>query len=139
MKSARHSIGDLMKKKRILVADSDKDICRSLYEFFKDDYEVFLVYDGKDVLQLISENNIELLLTDLNIPNVYIYNLLNKIKEKFPELPIIIMYVYCDSTQEMEDTIRKIASAFFRKPFDLNELKKRIELLVTNHYILDSN
>ncbi|MEJ2636902.1 MAG: response regulator [Calditrichia bacterium] len=120
-----------MKRRRILVADGDKDVGCSITECLKEDYDVFWVSDGKAILPTISNKKIELLLTDIDIPNIYIYSLLNQIKETSPDLPIIIMYVYCDCTQEMEDTIRKMSDAIFLKPFDMQELKKRIDHLLS--------
>lgn len=120
-----------MKKRRILVADGDREVGLSIQEYLKRDYTVYYVDNGKDILSTIEENNIELLITDIEIPNVYIYNLINQIKDKNPDFPLILMYVYCDYTQEMEATIRRLADAIFLKPFDMGELKKRIDFLLS--------
>jgi DNA-binding response OmpR family regulator len=114
---------------RILVADNDPEVGKSICEFLRDEYAVYMIDDGNQIPCCIEEHKIDILLTDINISNVYFYSLISTIKEKFPQLVIIIMYVYCDYTQEMEKTIRKLADAIFFKPFNLNELKRRIQLL----------
>lgn len=118
-----------MKRKRILVVDQNQDLCQSIREFLKDDFEVFVVNDGSQIVSQIEREKIDLLLTDLEIPNIYFYSIISTIKEHYPTIPIICMYIYCDQTQEMENTIRRMVDAIFLKPFDLNELKKRIKLL----------
>ncbi len=119
-----------MQKERLLIADADIDVGQSIYEFLKDDYDICFTSDGQQIYSLVEQKNIQLVITDIELPNIYIYQLLNQIKEYHPEIPIIIMYVYCDYTQEMEDYIRQMADAIFLKPFDLQELKKRIDLLL---------
>ncbi|MFZ0389977.1 MAG: response regulator [Calditrichia bacterium] len=114
----------------ILVVDRDREVGNSISEFLRDDFDIHIVNNGRDVLDTIRKHEIKLLLTDIDLPDVYFYQLLNRIKEEFPALPVILMYVYCDCTQEMEDTLRQLADAIFLKPFDLQELKKRIEYLL---------
>lgn len=121
-----------MRKRRMLIVDRDSEVGRSIQEFFQDDYEVFFLDDGTEIISTIDKRKIELLLTDIDIPNIYIYNLLPQLNALFPELRIIIMYVYCDYTQEMENTIRRMVDAIYLKPFDLLELKKRIDILLEN-------
>jgi len=126
-----------MKKRRILVADGDMEVGLSIQEYLKGDYVVFYVNNGKDILSTIVEKKIELLITDIEIPDVYVYNLINQIKDTNPDFPIILMYVYCDYTQEMEATIRRIADAIFLKPFDILELKKRIDFLLSKRATIE--
>ncbi len=128
-----------MEKRRILVADGDREVGLSIQEYLKGDYVVFYVNDGKDILPIIMEKKIELLITDIEIPNVYVYHLIHQIKDSDPDFPVILMYVYCDYTQEMEATIRRIADAIFLKPFDMRELKKRIDLLLAGKTAVRAN
>ncbi len=119
-----------MEKKRILVADRDVDVGNSIREFLKDDYEVFFVDDGQKIIPYIKKYQIDLILTDIEISNIYFFNLITEIKQLYPNIPVLIMYVYCDYTQEIEETIRRVADAIFLKPFDLQELRKRIDTLL---------
>jgi DNA-binding NtrC family response regulator len=120
-----------MLRKNILVFDRDRDICKCIQEFLKDEYNVFPVQNGDDILSALERDNIHLVLTDIDLPNTHVYNFINQLHEAAPQIPIIMMYVYCDCTQEVEDVIRKMASAIFLKPFDLRELKKKIDLLLS--------
>jgi hypothetical protein len=49
------------------------------------------------------------------------------------------MYVYFDCSQKMEESIRNMADAVFIKPFDLQKLKKRIDLLLYPGTLADSS
>lgn len=119
-----------MKKKRILIADRDKDVARSIGETLRDEYSVLYVRDGRLIERVIRDSQVDLLLTDINLPNISFYSTLQKIKSEFPGVPVIIMYVYCDCPPEMEKNIRRLADATYLKPFDVMELKKRINELV---------
>ncbi|GAB4335061.1 MAG: hypothetical protein Kow0037_14360 [Calditrichia bacterium] len=119
-----------MKRKRILIADRDKDVARSIGETLKDEYSVLYVRDGRLIERVVRESQVDLLLTDINLPHISFYSTLQKIKTEFPGLPVIIMYVYCDCPAEMENNIRRMADATYLKPFDVVDLKKRIDELL---------
>jgi DNA-binding NtrC family response regulator len=121
---------DFMDKKKILILDKDKDICRGLEEYLKDEYDIFQCSGTDNILATIHENNIDLIITDIDLPNGYIYKFLDDLKSSAARIPVILMYVYFDCTQRMEDIIRNMVDAIFLKPFDLQELKKRIDLLL---------
>jgi len=122
--------GDFMAKKKLLILDKDKDICRGLEEYLKDDYDIFQCSNAENIINTIHENNIDLIITDIDLPNGYIYKFLDDLKSSALKIPVILMYVYFDCTQRMEDIIRNLVDAIFLKPFDLQELKKRIDLLL---------
>jgi DNA-binding response OmpR family regulator len=128
-----------MAKKKILVLDKDKDICQGIKEYLKDDYEVFACTSVDNILNTIRENNIDLIISDLDLPNGYIYKFFDDLKLLAAKVPVILMYVYFDCSQKMEESIRNMADAVFIKPFDLQKLKKRIDLLLYPGTLADSS
>ena len=130
--------GVCMTKKKILVLDKDKDVCQGIKEYLKEDYEVFACTSVDNILNTIQENNIDLIISDVDLPNGYIYRFLNDLKSSAAEIPVILMYVCFDCSQKIEESIRNMADAVFLKPFDLQKLKKRIDLLLYPGAVADN-
>jgi DNA-binding NtrC family response regulator len=130
--------GVCMTKKKILVLDQDKDVCQSIKEYLKEDYDVFARTGVNNILDTIRENNIDLIISDVDLPDGYIYRVLDDLKSSTAKVPVILMYVFFDCSQKMEENIRNMAEAVFLKPFDLQKLKKRIDLLLYPGAIADN-
>jgi DNA-binding response OmpR family regulator len=118
--------------KRILIADPDKGILQSMSMFLKEQYAVCTASDGPQVLQKVNHQEVDLLIMDANLEGIYLFDLLRMIKDKTPQLPIIVMYVYLDETQQIEEYIRQMADACVVKPFRNDNLLKTIETLLKN-------
>ena len=114
-------------QKKILIADRDPEVGQSLKEYLDLDYEVFLANDALEIFTILKKTKIDLFLTGIDIPNVSILDLLQRVKNKYPDLPVFVMYIFCDCTFEMEKNVRELAQAIFLKPFDMKKLKLCID------------
>ena len=121
------------KLKRVLIADPDNGIRRSMDMFLKEHYAVYTASDGHQVLELLKNEDINLLIIDARVEGIYIFELLRLVKEMVPDLPVIVMYVYLDETQHVEEYIRKLADACVVKPFQNDSLVKTIDTLLNNN------
>lgn len=121
------------KLKRVLIADPDNGIRRSMDMFLKEHYVVYTASDGHQVLELLKNEDINLLIIDARLEGIYIFELLRLVKEMTPDLPVIVMYVYLDETQHVEEYIRKLADACVVKPFQNDSLVKTIDTLLNNN------
>jgi signal transduction histidine kinase len=85
------NIKSVLKNSTILFVDKDKEkssiIKESLTPFFK---EVILVHDGLVAFSKFKKNSIDLIITDINIPNMNGVVLARKIKEIDSDKPVII-------------------------------------------------
>ncbi|HFE63471.1 MAG TPA: response regulator [Caldithrix sp.] len=118
---------ELLMQKKILIADRDPEVGQSLKEYLDLDYEVFLANDALEIFTILKKTKIDLFLTGIDIPNVSILDLLQRVKNKYPDLPVFVMYIFCDCTFEMEKNVRELAQAIFLKPFDMKKLKLCID------------
>jgi len=83
--------------KKILVIDDDKDVCLLLDRFLKrQDYDVQTASSGKEGLELLSKDIPDLILTDFKLGDINGGELLKKVKEKHPSMPVIIITGYSD-------------------------------------------
>ncbi len=82
---------------KILVIDDDRDMCLLLKRFLsKNGYEVEEANTTKKALELLDTTSYDLALCDFRLDNMDGKTMLVKIKEKFPQMPVIIITGYSD-------------------------------------------
>jgi FixJ family two-component response regulator len=110
-------------KPAILIVD-DEEIIRSLLAaLFERDgrFEADLAVDGVDALRAIGKKKYSLVITDLQMPNLGGLDLLRRIRETHPQIPVIVFTGYGD-LQDAIEALRLGAVNFLRKPFELREI-----------------
>ncbi len=90
-------------------------------------YRVFEASNGKEALELIQKKNlrVDLLITDLIMPELNGKELAEKVRERFPSLPIIFISGYIDTHIIHNDVVKKEFN-FIQKPFSVQTLAKKI-------------
>lgn len=115
-----------MPHKRILIVDDEKVLCRSLkMDFEEDDFQVRIAHTGEAALQDIFEFNPAVVLLDLRLPGMNGIEVLKKINAHDPDIAVIIMTAFGDTKITVE-AVKCGAFHFVNKPFELDELKKRV-------------
>ena len=116
-----------MKLEKILVVDDVDEIRDILSAFLKEEgYEVYTAENGKKALNIVKEKNIDLVLTDVRMPEINGYDLTKIVKEINPGIGVIIMTAY--TSVYTEGDMRKIgADDFTTKPFNLSDVADKIE------------
>ena len=77
---------------RILVVDSDEQLRRMLtLVLSKAGYEVRTAKDGFDALAQMRQGVPELMITDLNMPNMSGFELLSVVRRRFPQIEVIVI------------------------------------------------
>lgn len=80
---------------------------------------------AKEALQKIAAGGVDLVLSDVNMPEISGIELVKVVKSKFPSLPIVM--VTTESSPEMKQTMTAAgANGIITKPFPPEELKKVI-------------
>ncbi len=106
-----------MKKGTILVID-DEDIVRTSCSrtLTPGGYEVKLAQNGREGLKIMSENKVDVVLTDLKMPDMDGIEVLRKIKQDWPDVEVIIITGY----QTVDTAVKSIklgAFDYIEKPF----------------------
>jgi DNA-binding NtrC family response regulator len=114
-------------RKRVLIVDDEVDITWSISKGLAKDYnnfEVICVNSGNDALDMLCRYQIKVIVTDLRMPGVDGFQLLNEIKIKYPDTKVIIMTAFGSETSELikESTVK----GYIEKPFEINDLRKMI-------------
>jgi two-component system response regulator HydG len=83
--------------KKILVIDDDRDICLLLNRFLsRRGYEVIEIYTGKKALAWLDGNQPNLVMCDYRLGDMDAMEMLTSIKNKYADLPVIIITGYSD-------------------------------------------
>ena len=110
--------------KKILVIEDDVDIHNFIKKILeKENYEVISTYLGRDVDLLLENNNIDLVLLDLMLPDISGEEVLKKIKD----IPVIVISAKLASEDKVS-VLSNGANDYITKPFDVNELLARIKV-----------
>jgi len=121
--------------KTILLADDEEDIREDLALFLEfSDYKVFQASNGKEAYQCYLENSLDLIITDIEMPKLNGLKLIESIREKDKEIPIIIISGYSDKDKLLR-AIKLNLVDYMIKPFTrkgmlstiTNLFKKKVE------------
>jgi CheY-like chemotaxis protein len=115
--------------KTVLIVDDDQGFLLSLQEMCKSQAEKFQVVmagNGKEALDALNGNTIDLVVTDLKMPEMDGFELISQISKQRSIIPVIAMTAF--GTPEMEDRLKTLgAFQYIEKPIDFNVLLKKIE------------
>lgn len=114
---------------KIVVVDDEPAIGELLVNFLgQEGYEITSFTSGKKALAHLKTKPVDLLLTDLRMPEMNGLDVIKATKKTKPDLPIMAMSGSPDSEMiEIIDELRKLGvSNYLKKPFTLNYLKQVI-------------
>ena len=115
-------------KPKILAIDDEKSIRLLLENFLATNYEVVSKSDGKEALDWLETNLPDLIICDVQMPNLDGYNLVDKVRERgYTKHTPIIMLSGVESSQERIKCYKLGAQDFIRKPFNPEELNELIK------------
>jgi two-component system, OmpR family, lantibiotic biosynthesis response regulator NisR/SpaR len=127
-----------MEKQNILIVDDDKDIVNLISDILGDEgYTLSSAFNGIDALKLIDENEFDLLIIDIMLPDINGYEICKKIRDHIAA-PIIILSA---KNKSMDKVIgfELGADDYITKPFDDNELIARVKAHLRRSKRNDSN
>lgn len=113
--------------KRILIVDDDPDVHGLLHAALDaPDRRIESAYDGRAGLRLVERTPYDLVLTDLNMPELDGMTLLERIREVRPDTPVVVMTV-ASTPENLVRAIRERAFSYFSKPFTVNAVTDMVE------------
>jgi two-component system nitrogen regulation response regulator GlnG len=108
--------------RKILVVDDEETIRWALSKALeRDGYRVIMASDGDEGLRRATEPGTDLVLMDIKMPGSDGLEILTKIKEIRPKLPVIIMTAF-GTLQAAVEAMKRGAYDYVTKPFDFGEL-----------------
>ena len=127
-----------MKQQTILIVDDDKMTRQTLSMALEDDYEVFTADGGAEALEVINKEEIDLVLSDLDMPKMSGIELLEKINALEGTYPVI--FITGQGTIETAVKAMKMgASDYVSKPVNLERLELIIVKTLENKNLKEEN
>ncbi|WP_220200420.1 sigma-54-dependent transcriptional regulator, partial [Ktedonospora formicarum] len=106
----------------ILIVDDEPHLPHQFARYLrKHGYDVYTASDGEAGLRELQKNTIDLVLLDLRLPRQSGLEVLKRIREIEPELPVVILTAY-GNVQTAVEAMKLGASDYLLKGFDLEEL-----------------
>lgn len=111
---------------KLLLLEDDIVLSEIISEFLLSlSYDVTVCYDGFDAEEKIAEERFDLLLFDINVPNINGLELLKRLNDEDKKIPVIFI-TSIQSSNELKKAFEIGADDYIKKPFDLEELEARI-------------
>jgi two-component system response regulator PilR (NtrC family) len=114
-------------KSRILVVDDEESI-REFLEIMlkKEGYEVTLAEDGQKAKDLLTKKTFDMIISDLQMPNVTGIELLKHVKDSYPDT-VFMMITAFGTTETAVEAMKMGAFDYLTKPFKIDEVRMNIQ------------
>ena len=114
---------------KILVVDDDPAIRNLIHRFLaKQDYQMESAADGKTGMTIFEQFHPDLVILDVNLPDALGYNLCQEMQSR-TDVFVLMLTSRTDSADKIIG-FSKGADDYLTKPFDLEELKYRVEAIL---------
>ncbi|HKJ82011.1 MAG TPA: hypothetical protein VJ954_08310 [Ignavibacteriaceae bacterium] len=115
--------------KNILVYSTDSNICLSLLMYWQNDYNVTTT-TSLEVMRIVAfQLDYDMIIMDTD-PSVEVENFCRDLREKNAQVPLVLSFVYQNSSKDFDNKIRQYTKTIFYKPFDLTEVTKHLSSLI---------
>ena len=115
----------------VLVVDDEEDILHAIADALeKEGIVAHRAVNGRQALEILKRHtkDINILITDIRMPDISGVELLLMAKEMNPDIKVIVITAY-GSEDVKRDVYSKGAIAYLEKPFDISDLIKKVEEL----------
>lgn len=121
-----------VKKKKILIIEDDKDISRTLsLRLEMEGFQVIIAQEGYEGFYKATTQRPDLIILDLRLPGLPGEEICRELRkdQRYASLPIIMLTA---KDTDVDRVIGKVigANQYLNKPFDIDELLKKISLLL---------
>jgi two-component system response regulator (stage 0 sporulation protein F) len=122
----------ILKNKKILIVDDQYGIRVLLDEVFKKEgYTTFQAANGTQALATAQNEQPDLVILDMKIPGMDGLEILKRIKTLDQSIQVIMITAYGE-LDLIQEAMRLGALTHFTKPFDIDELRQRVENYLTS-------
>lgn len=117
------------KKIKIMIIDDEQDILFSVTQVLKSsDYEVIGVESGRECFEILQQGKIpDLIILDIMMPIMSGWEVQRGLERNLDWKDIPIIFLTARTTPAAEEMCRRLGRDYVTKPFDVNDLKKRID------------
>jgi DNA-binding NtrC family response regulator len=124
-------------RRRILVVDDEQFMVHTLSKILDlMGYDVLSALGGREALDMYMSEHVDLVVSDVHMPDMNGIELLTSIKSHNPQIPVILVTGY--GVEKARESAGKCkADGFLGKPFKIQELKELIQITLSDKSPLD--
>ena len=126
----------------ILLVDDEPEIVKAIKKEFEKDidckHSIYIAFSGKEALKILSEINIDILVTDIRMPGIDGFELIKNAINLLPDLQCIVISAF----GEIENAIEAMkigAKNFLVKPFSIDAFEVAIEISIEKLELIKAN
>ncbi len=128
-----------MTQPRILVVEDDKNSLSGLLKLLQQEgYETSGAISAYEALALMDTQHFDIVLADMKLPGLGALSLIEEIKKKDIDIPIVVMTAY-SSIESAVTAIKKGAEEYMTKPLNIDALKRTLKKIGERQRLLKSN
>jgi len=126
-------------KRNILIADDEQSQRLILSGYLKQKgYNIFEAASGDEALKIAGNNLIDIVLSDFRMPDMNGIDLLIKLKEKNPEIAVVIITAF-GTVENAVKAMKEGAFDYLTKPVDLDELDLIVKRVFERMHLISEN
>ncbi len=123
----------------ILIVDDEKNYTAVLSVVLEEEgFETYTANSAAVALDMLKVEDIDLVLTDMKMPGMDGLELLGRIKQKWPDIPVIMMTAH-GTVDKAVEAMQKGAYTFILKPFDNERLVLYSQKAIELHRVVKEN
>ena len=123
----------------VLIVDDEKNYPPILSAVLEEEgFETLTAYSGEEALSVLKNSDVDLVLTDMKMPSLDGIELLERIKEKDPGLPVIMMTAH-GTVEKAVEAMQKGAYNYILKPFDNERLVIYVNKAIQMYRVIKEN
>jgi len=123
---------------KVLIVDDELNMRLVLGAMLKKEgYDVASAADGREALDILKAGRIAAVVTDLKMPHIDGMELLRRMSELYPEVPVVMITAHGTVATAVE-ALKKGALDYITKPFEIEELKNVIAKAVKTRNLKDN-
>lgn len=114
----------------ILLIEDDRPLNKAISVYFKKEkFYVLSTFSGQEALDILFQNNLDLIILDINLPDLSGFDLIEQIKIINSNIPILILSA-CDLDSAILHGFNLGAEDYVTKPFNIEILHKKINVIL---------
>jgi ligand-binding sensor domain-containing protein/signal transduction histidine kinase/DNA-binding response OmpR family regulator len=120
-------------KPNLLIVEDNEDLCNFLERNLKVEYNLQVAANGREAIELLKNSNVDIIVSDIVMPEVDGMELVRKTKEneQFSHIPIVLLSARTNVESKIEG-LDVGADSYIEKPFSFDYLKAQINSLIRN-------
>jgi len=115
---------------RILLVDDELPVLKSLQRLLRQDFDISIAESGQAALEILADQEIDIIISDMRMPYMDGHQLLRKVKELYPATTRLILSGYADEKEITQTMLDGSSRMYLMKPWDSLLLVKTIQQLL---------